>query len=88
MKMLVETSGSFMLQDMQSGEVVSNSRPSVVSNSSFFASRIVIKHLNLLVPDVPDSITDDEWVTLLKTAKGDKKKAIASLRELISPPKG
>jgi hypothetical protein len=77
MKLIVKTTDTFMLFDPESGDLVSESRPSVVKESSFIANRMSIGHLKLL-GQVNDDATDSEFAKTWAETKDDEKLAIES----------
>lgn len=76
MKMLVETTGAFMLLDLSLGQTVQGHRPSVVAQSDFLNARIAL-HQVTKICDLPDDATDEEFETYWTDAE-DRELAIAS----------
>lgn len=75
MKVLVETTGSFML--MSNGQEVQNNRPSVIVNSDFFQSRVANGQLKVL-GQLQDTATDAEFAAFWVESKQDNALAAAS----------
>lgn len=69
-KILVETKGSFMLQDITTGCEVEHDRPSVVLASPFIDQRIAKDQLKLIEGDLQPEATDAEFVKFLKESDG------------------
>ena len=65
MKMLVETTGQFQLQDMEQGNlVISAWRPTVVENSNFVQHRVALNQLKIL-GKLKDEAINEEFKTYL-----------------------
>lgn len=62
-KHLIETDGEFMLMDPQTGQVISENRPSVVKSTTFLEERISKGQVNLIRARLPESASDEEFVT-------------------------
>lgn len=65
-KALVETTGSFMLVDPFTRNVVEFNRPCVVEWSSFIEQRVGLKQLRLLGSNLTEGGTDEEFQAYLK----------------------
>lgn len=79
MKMIVQTTGEFLLQEPYNREVVENNRPHVVSRTTFFQERIALGQLTFL-GDVPNDATDEEFAEFWQSAEGDEALAIDSFK--------
>ena len=80
MKMLVETSGKFMLSDMTvapAQEIVSR-RPSVVQNSHFVQQRVSLGQVQIL-GELNDDATDEEFQAYWKESETAKQAVAAFL---------
>lgn len=60
-KILVETTGSFMLMNPQTGEEIPNDRPAVVRNSNFVSQRAGVDQIKILATSLPDEASDQEF---------------------------
>lgn len=78
MKLLVETTGPFMLVDYGHGAVeIQAHRPSVVENSSFVNARTLVGQIRL-ISQVKDEATDAEFEKFLKDSDGKMDLAVDS----------
>jgi len=77
-KVLIETTGKFMLLDPVTLEEIHSRRPTVASKTSFIEQRINMGHISLLKADLPDSASDAEFATFWKECAGDKELAVES----------
>lgn len=59
-KILIETTGEFMLTDMSNGQTIQSHRPSVVERTSFVDARSALGQIVKLA-DVPDEATDTDF---------------------------
>ena len=80
MKYLVETTGQFILHDAAHGQVIEGHRPSVVTMTDWLNARLGHGQLRIVLPDLPDTATDEEFVGYWKEAGGNKEFAVASYR--------
>lgn len=78
MKLLVETTGSFMLKDPSTGDEIDNAHPSVVKRSEFIQSRTAMGQINIISVDLQEEATDAEFQKFWKECKGDKELAVES----------
>lgn len=78
MKILIETTGSFMLVDPYTGEEINPHRPHVVTHTSFIDQRIASRQLHVVNADLTDEATDAEFAEFWAESKGDAPLAIAS----------
>jgi hypothetical protein len=67
-KLIVETTGSFMLV-MHDGDVIQWNRPSVVRTSTFLQERIANGQIRVLIDDVPDTATDEAFAEFFADSK-------------------
>lgn len=72
MKCIIVTTGMFSLLTPY-GEHVRPTRPTVVRRSSFIDSRIFKKELKLLVAELPEEASDEDFVQVWKESKKTKK---------------
>jgi hypothetical protein len=77
MKVLVETTGDFMLMDTTGGQYVAPDRPSVVTNTSFIGGRVIQEFLTIL-GKVTDDATDEQFLEYFVESKGDSNLAVES----------
>lgn len=89
MKMLVETTGPFMLVDPTTNIKINAFRPSVVKMSSFFQARVAMKQVNVVISALVDEATDEDFV---KVWQKDKKTAVETFnsrfavkKEVVAP---
>lgn len=71
-KKLVETTGEFMLRDINTGNLIASHRPSVVEESAFVHGRAAAGQIRIL-GDVSDDTTDADADEFYKSYKGDEK---------------
>ena len=88
MKLLVETSGPFKIQDMQTGDVATHNRPSVVTSTPFIQQRVACGQLKVLVASVADSFTDAEWAELYAADGLDAVALVPAQAQAPAPFKG
>lgn len=81
-KILVETTGSFMLQDSNGQEVQAN-RPCVVRRSQFIHSRTALGQLKVL-GQLKDEATDAEFLQYFRDSEGDAPLAVESFLSKFS----
>lgn len=74
-KLIVETTGPFMLMLGAAGEVPHN-RPAVVSTGSGVDQQIAIKALKVLAGDLPDEANDADFAGFFQSSEGDVPLAI------------
>lgn len=85
MKVLVETTGNFMLIDSASKTQIHVHRPTLVPVTSFVELRLANGQLRVLLNNVPDSVTDSDWKEFLDESHGDKALAVASFASTFEP---
>jgi hypothetical protein len=78
-KILVETTGDFMLMDGTTGCDIEAHRPTVVTQSGFTHVRIAISQLRVLAKLKPEA-TDVELQKYIAEAKGDMELAVESFK--------
>jgi hypothetical protein len=80
MKMIVETTGSFMLMGsaMNGADRVEFDRPCVVLATTYIQLKAAAGALNILKQGLPDSASDEDFAEYLASAKGDAALAIES----------
>lgn len=76
MKHLVETTGEFLLHDMNTGDLAESFRPSVVTRSVFIDQRIAAGQLRLIA-NLKEEASDEEFHSYWREA-GDKELAVSS----------
>lgn len=97
-KMLCETTESFMLIDFTVNEEIQAYRPSVVRQTPFFAGHVARGNIKILLADVDEAATDEEFVDLWKADRkqavtrfmakyGPKREAPAPVKEQSKPSK-
>jgi hypothetical protein len=86
MKLLVETTGAFMLTDLASGQEVPSHRPAVVGHSNFFQHRVSLQQLRVL-GELTDDATDAEFAKFLAESEGDTNLAVESFVSVFGPEK-
>jgi hypothetical protein len=79
MKLLVQTTGQFQLQDDVSRQLIRASGYTLVVKTSFVEWRTACGQLKI-VAQVGDAATDDEWSAYVKECKGDLTLAVASFK--------
>lgn len=84
MKMIVESTGDFMLMDVITGAVVEPDRPAVVPEGAFVANQVAIGQLRILHTGLSDDATDAEFAGWLAAAE-DRDLAIASFASKFEP---
>lgn len=77
-KILVETSGSFMLLDPYNGQEVQHNRPSVVVVTGFIEVKIAQGDLKVLSPELREEATDAEFAKYWKDSDRKAELAVAS----------
>lgn len=82
--LLVETTGPFMLTDPLTKTEIQWNRPTVVRDSYFIHARASIGQISVLLNDVPDHITDDDFVGFYTESLNDKELAVASFHSWYS----
>lgn len=78
MKILIETTGSFMLVDPYTGEQIRPVRPHVMTHTPFLEARIASRQLRVLNAEITDEATDEEFASFWAESKGDKALAVES----------
>tara|TARA_R110002072_G_scaffold23791_6_gene81599 strand:+ start:224 stop:562 length:339 start_codon:yes stop_codon:yes gene_type:complete len=66
MKTIVETKGDFMLVDPYTGDVIEDTRPSVVTFSPFIETRVANGQVKALATDLPEEANDADFVEYWK----------------------
>lgn len=79
-KLLVETTGDFMLVDYdQKGLVIEHSRPTVTNPTTFVQTRTSLGQLRV-VAELTDEATDEEFAKYVKESDGDIELAVDSFK--------
>lgn len=77
MKLLVETSGAFSLNDSMDSQYVDMNRPCVVLRSHFM-NRHIGKGAVIVLSQLSDAATDEAFLDCWSQSKGDKDLAVAA----------
>lgn len=85
MKILLKTTGSFMLVDPQTGDEMQHNRPSLVGQSNFVQSRTAIGQLKVLSNEVPDTLTDADFLKFWNDSDKDEALAVQSFLASFAP---
>ena len=85
MKMLVETTGDFMLMQTTTGFDIQSDRPCVVAVDAWVHNQLGLKSLVVLNNDLPDTATDEDFLTYWKECKRDKAMAVPSYLSQFAP---
>ncbi|WP_454287254.1 hypothetical protein [Rhizobium arsenicireducens] len=83
MKMLLETTGEFMLMDLSVGQTLVSHRPSVATRTPFIDARIALNQIVKLA-DLNDEATDEDFEEYWLSSE-DRVLAIASFAETYGP---
>lgn len=78
MKLLVETTGDFMLSCPYTAQVISSSRPSVVSSTPFIEARMGMRQIKVFSNKLGADATDAEFEKYWLETLGDPDFAIDS----------
>lgn len=84
-KLLVETTGSFMLVDPYTSDVIYADGQSVVESSQFIQARASIGQVKVLLGDLSKDATTEEWKEYLKSSDRNMKLALASFASTYGP---
>lgn len=84
MKLLIETTGSFMLVDPETGTEIHHNRPTVAPMSNFVTSRMAKGELKLLSNELSDEATDAEFATFAAESE-DMDLAVSSFVAKFGP---
>lgn len=83
-KRIVQATGSFMLMDPMTHDLVVEERPTVVTWSTFFEARTGAGQIKVLATDVPDEATDTDLEAFLRDA-GNVELGLAAFLSQFSP---
>jgi hypothetical protein len=83
-KLLVETSGEFMLIDTAGNQEIPSNRPAVIRSTPFSNRFAGTGQLVIIVSDLPDEATDAEFAQYWEEA-GDRELAIQSFTSAFEP---
>ena len=78
MKLLVKTTGKFMLLDPMTNCEMESVRPSVVQSSQFVNSRIAVGQIEVIAGHLKEEATDAEFANFWKGSNGDEALAVES----------
>ena len=87
MKLLVETTGPFMLIDSYTKCEIDNNRPSVVLPSEFIQARMTVGQLRVISNELSDGATDEEFAQFWRDS-GKRDLAISSFLSKFGPTEG
>lgn len=82
-RMIVATTGNFALHCLVTNQEIEAFRPSVIRPSAFFSSRMGLGQINILVDNLPEIASDEEFAKTLKACDGDVELAISSYVEEV-----
>lgn len=82
-RMIVATTGNFALCCLVTNQEIEAFRPSVIRPSAFFSSRMGLGQINILVDNLPEIASDEEFAKTLKACDGDVELAISSYVEEV-----
>ena len=85
MKLLIETTGPFMLLDPQSGHEIHHNRPTVVPTSNFVQSRTAVNQIKVISNEVPDKFTDEDFKKFWIDCDKDHALAVQSFMSSFAP---
>lgn len=87
-KILVETTGSFQLINGRTGDRIRFDRPTVVVSDGFTDGQLSHGTIKILIPELADEVTDEDWVEWLKASDGDIELAVSSFgsKPVEAPP--
>lgn len=80
MKVLMQTIGRFQLICPDSGQLLRFDRPTLVTRTSFFESRVHRGQVEQLLVDVPDRMTDQDFEKVWVTVNKDVGAAVAEFQ--------
>lgn len=83
-KLIVQTTGNFMLIDPVNRAEIDADRPTVVVRTNFVSARAALGQLEILSTDIRDDATDAEFVEFLKGSDGNVILAVASFVDSFS----
>lgn len=92
MKLLIETTGSFMFVDPETSAEIHSSRPTVAPKSNFVMSRVASGAIKVLSNELTDEATDAEFAKFVadskdKEGKTDMDLAVSSFVAKFGPQK-
>lgn len=82
-RMIVATTGNFSLCCLVTNQEIEAFRPSVIRPSTFFSSRMGLGQIDILVDNLPEIASDEEFAKTLKACDGDVELAISSYVEEV-----
>lgn len=83
-KLLVETTGEFMLVDYdQKGLIIEHNRPTVTEPTTFVQTRTSLGQLRV-VAELTDEATDEEFAKYVKDSDGDIELAVDAFKTSFS----
>lgn len=85
MKLLVSTTGPFMLIDAQTSDELQHNRPSVVRISNFIQMRSGLGQIKMHCNEVPDELTDKDFLKFWEESGKDEELAIQSFLASFAP---
>lgn len=83
-KLIVKTTGNFMLIDPANRAEIDADRPTVVDRTTFVGARAALGQLEVLATDVRDDATDAEFLEYFKACDGNETLAVAAFVDAFS----
>lgn len=85
MKLLIETTGDFLLLDPSSGLEIHWNRPTVSPMTNYIQHRMAFGQLNVIANDLGDDATDEEFEKYFLDSKRDQDLAVQSFIAAFGP---
>lgn len=86
-KILLNTTGEFMLYDVANGDMVEHFRPYLVTPSNFFHQRLSLGQLKVVADGFPSEANDADWAKVLAASEGDVELAVAAYKAELAGEK-
>lgn len=86
MKCIVETTRDIMLIHVHTNESIHSHRPTLCKETDWVHSQISLRNLRILARDIPDSVTDLDWLESLRACDGDVDLAVSSFVAELNKP--
>lgn len=84
MKHIVQATQPIVLMDPNNGQIVEQ-KPSLITHTQFIAVRIGLGEIKILVADVPDEATNEEFQKFIVDSEGNHDLAIDSFMSQYKP---
>lgn len=84
-KLLIETTGDFMLMDNSTGAEIHWNRPTVCPRSNFIGARTAMGQIKVLSNELSEDATDEEFGAFLLDSKNDKELAVSAFISKFGP---